>query len=77
MSLEKPISMVNVSHSVTDIISNQTSLPPLSANVIICFPPPPPFVSQCQHFVAADIICEQPLTWIQLQLLSHTSLLIL
>ena len=41
--------LVYFSHFVSDIISSQIRVPPLSANVSICLTPPPPFVSQCQH----------------------------
>ena len=47
-------------------VRSRNPLSPLSANVSICLTPPPPFVIQCQHFpnppLAADIICEQPLS---------------
>ena len=53
------------SYFIRDIISSQNPHPPLSANVSICLTPPPPFVSQCQHFepptpLAADLFFEQP-----------------
>ena len=41
--------LVISSHFVSDIISSQNPISPLSANVNICLTSPPPFVSQCFH----------------------------
>ena len=54
--------LVYFSHFVSDIISSQIRVPPLSAIVSICLTPPPPFVSHCQHLLYPPSPLRQPLT---------------